>query len=707
MTSPWIYPTIRRDENFVEELHGYKVPDPYRWLEDPDSEETKAFVDAQNALVFKHLESYPYRENFRESLIKNSDYEKYGCPFKSGDNYYYFHNSGLQAQSVLYQLNGSLDVPRAEFFNPNTFEADGTISLNTYSFSKEGNYFCYGISKSGSDWVTIHVRKTINDEDGKKPFPDVIEWVKFSDFNWTIDEKGFFYQRYPEPNKKDDKGTETDVNINAMLYYHRLGTSQSEDILIYKDPENPEFFFSAENTLDGRYVVLIITKDCDPVNKVYLIDLEKTNRKIIENNEFMKLIDNFDAQYIYLANDDLTFYFKTNLNAPRYKIVKYDLANPEQGFVDIVKEHQTDVLSDAAVIAGNKLVLTYMHDVKDKICIFEHSTGQFIKEITLDIGCILVLTGRRQDRECFFKFVSFLNPGIIYRYDFDRDLLSVYRKTDVPGINSDKMETKQVFVESKDKEKIPIFIIAPKNINLDGNNPTFLYGYGGFDASISPAYTVSWLNFIQHFNGVCVVANIRGGGEYGEKWHKAGCLANKQNVFDDFQAVAKWLTDNKITRPEKLAINGASNGGLLVGACINQTPELFGAAVADVGVMDMLRFHKFTCGHGWRSDYGDPDKKEDFEYIYKYSPLHNVQSEKPYPAVLLTTSDHDDRVVPLHSYKYISQLQYVAKNNPHPLLIRIDTKAGHGAGKPTMKRIDESADKFSFIAMSIGAKWVD
>ncbi|CAI2184310.1 5744_t:CDS:10, partial [Funneliformis geosporum] len=674
MTSPWIYPTIRRDDNFVEELHGYNVPDPYRWLEDPNSEETKVFVEAQNALTFKYLESYPYRERFRQSLTKNFDYEKYGCPFKYGDNYYYFHNSGLQAQSVLYQLKNSLDVPRDEFFNPNTFEADGTVALNTYSFSKEGTYFCYG-----SDWVTVHVRKTINDDDGKKPFPDVIEWVKFSEFNWTIDEKGFFYQRYPEPNKTDDKGTETDVNKNAMLYYHRLETSQSEDILIYKDPVNPECMFSAESTMDGRYIALTVTKDCDPVNKIYFIDLEKTNRQIVENFEIIKIVDNFDAQYIYIANDDSTFYFKTNLNAPRYKIVKYDLANPEQGFVDIVKEHQTDILSEAAVVAENKLVLTYMHDVKNKLCIFEHSTGQFIKEIPLDIGCILVLTGRRKDRECFFKFVSFLNPGIIYRYDFDKDLLSVYRKTEVAGINIDKMETKQVFVESKDKEKIPIFIIAPKNINLDGNNPTYLYGYGGFNISLTPSYTVSWLSFIQHFNGVVVSANLRGGGEYGEKWHKAGCQANKQNVFDDFQAVAKWLINNKITCTEKLAINGGSNGGLLVGACINQAPELFGAAVADVGVMDMLRFHKFTIGHGWRGDYGDPDKKEDFEYIYKYSPVHNVQSEKPYPSVLLTTSDHDDRV--------------------------IDIKAGHGAGKPTMKRIDESADKFSFIAKSIGAKW--
>ncbi|CAB5363948.1 uncharacterized protein OCT59_008100 [Rhizophagus irregularis] len=703
----WGYPKVRRDENFSECLHGHKIADPYRWLEDPDSEETKAFVDAQNALTIKYLESYPYREKYRESLTKMVDYEKYGCPWKKGDNYYYFYNSGLQPQSVLYQLRGSLDAPREEFFNPNNLEADGTASLNTYSFSKKGNYFSYGISKSGSDWVTVYVRKTINDEEGKKPLPDVIEWVKFSSLSWTIDEEGFIYNRYPEPGKKDDKGTETDSNKNAMLYYHRLGTSQSEDILVYKDPENPEYMFTAQSTLDGQFIVIKIEKDCDPINKLYLIDLKKTNYQIIENNDFIKLVDNFDAEYSFIASDDTTFYFKTNANAPRYKIVKYDLSNCEQGFVDIVKEHPTDVLSDAAVLAENKLVLTYMHDVKDRLYIYEYSTGKFLRELPLDIGSIETLTGRREDHECFFKFVSFLNPGIIYRYDFTNDLLTEYRKTKVNGLNSDNMETEQFFVESKDKTKIPVFIIKPKNFNFDGSNPTLLYGYGGFNINISPMFSTNWLSFIQHFNGVVAIANIRGGGEYGEEWHKAGSFGNKQNVFDDFQAVAKWLVNKNITCPEKLAINGASNGGLLIGACINQAPELFGVAVADVGVMDMLRFHKFTIGHAWRSDYGDPDKKEDFEYIYKYSPVHNVQTKKPYPPTLLTTSDHDDRVVPLHSYKYISQLQYTAENNPHPLMIRIDTKAGHGAGKPTQKRIDESTDKFSFIAMSIDAKWHD
>ncbi|CAG8581416.1 12861_t:CDS:10 [Dentiscutata erythropus] len=631
MSLTWNYPVIRRDESIVEELHGIKVADPYRWLENPDSEETK----------------------------------------------------------------------------PNTFEADGTVALNTYSFSKYGKYFAYGISKSGSDWVTIHVRTTENDEQNKLPLGDVVEWVKFSSIEWTHDEAGFFYNRYPEPEKSDDKGTETDTNLNAMLYYHKLGTSQSDDILVYKDPSNPEYMYETSISTDGRYVVLKIDKDCAPVNKLWILDLKKTNHQIIENCDFLKIVDNFDAQFDYITNDETTFYFKTNLKAPRYKIVKYDLNRPDDGFTEIIKEHPTDVLCFATPIAETNLVITYMHDVKELISIHNLSTGKHIKDLDVPIGSIDSIKGRREDTEFFFKFISFLNPGVIYRYDFTKEKLSEYRATEVYGFNSNLFETKQVFVESKDKTKIPVFIILPKNITYNGNNPTLLYGYGGFSISITPSFSTSWLNFIQHYNGVVAVANLRGGGEYGEEWHNLGMLHNKQNVFDDFQSVAKWLVDNKITCPEKLAINGGSNGGLLVGACINQAPELFGAAVADVGVMDMLRFHKFTIGHAWRSDYGDPDKKEDFEYIYKYSPLHNVQSIKPYPSVLLTTSDHDDRVVPLHSYKLIAQLQYVAKKNPNPLMIRIETKAGHGSGKPTKKRIDEATDKYSFIALSLDAKWVD
>ncbi|CAJ0643000.1 10713_t:CDS:10 [Entrophospora sp. SA101] len=691
----WAYPKVRRDESIVEELHGIKVADPYRWLEDPDSEETKSFVNSQNALTFEYLESFPHREKFRESLTKMYDYEKHGTPFKYGNNYYYFYNSGLQPQPVLYQLKNSLDAPRVEFFNPNTLEADGTAALNTYQFSEHGKYFGYGISKSGSDWQTFYVKSTSNDDVNDR-LDDVVEWVKYFSFGWTHDEAGFFYTRYPEPDRSgDDKGTETDKNLNSMLYYHKLGTKQSEDILIYKDPKNPEHMFTAEISSDGRYVLIYVAKDCEPVNKLWLVDLEKTNGEIKNNIEIVKFIDSFEARYHYITNKGTTFYFNTNSNAPLYKVVKYDLDKPEKGFVDVIKEHSTDVLVCALVADKTNLVVIYMHDVKEKISIYELLTGKFIKDLPIPIGNVNGIKGDEKRSELFFKVGSFLNPGIIYRYDFSNDEFSIYKETQVHGLDSEKFEARQVFVESKDKTKIPAFIVSLKNLNYNGNNPTLLYGYGGFNKSITPSFSVSWLNFIQHYNGVIVVANIRGGSEYGEEWHQGGMLHNKQNSFDDFQYIAKWLIDNKITKPQKLAINGGSNGGLLVGACVNQKPELFGAAVADVGVMDMLRYHKFTIGYGWKSDYGDPDVKEDFEYLYKYSPLHNVQSAKPYPAILLTTSDHDDRVVPLHSHKFIAELQHTAKNNPKPLMTRIDMK------------IDEYVDKFSFIGLSLNLEWVD
>ncbi|CAG8509568.1 15576_t:CDS:10 [Acaulospora colombiana] len=671
----WSYPPVRRDESFIEELHGVKVADPYRWLEDPEAEETKEFVTAQNALTAKYLETYPHREKFRETLTEMYDYERYGCPFKRGNHYYYFYNTGLQAQDVLYQLKDSLDSKRVEFFNPNIIEKDGTASLRTYSFSKHGNYFAYGISKSGSDWVTVHLKTTNLEE--QVQLDDAVEWIKFSTISWTHDEAGFFYQKYPRPEKDVDKGTETDTTKNAMIYYHKLGTPQTEDILIYKDPENPEYMFNVRISEDGRYVIVDITKDCDPMNKLWIFDLEKSNYEI---TGLKVQVNNSMISFCSITNDNTRFYFKTNLNAPRYRVVKYDLAHPEEGFTEIVGEHPKDVLSSADVVAETNLVLTYMHDVKEEICIHDLTTGKHILDLPLPIGSVESLKGRKEDTEFFFKFISFLNPGIIYRYDFINKSLKEYRVTAVKGLKSDLLETKQVFVNGKDDTKIPVFIIALKSIILDGNNPTLLYGYGGFNISITPTFSPSWINFIQHYNGVVAVANIRGGGEYGEEWHKAGMLANKQNVFDDFQEVSKWLVENKITRPEKLTINGGSNGGLLVGACVNQAPELFGCAVASVGVMDMLRFHKFTIGHAWRSDYGDPDKKENFEYIYK---------------------------VPLHSYKYIATLQHVAKENPNPLTIRIDTKAGHGSGKPTKKIIDESTDKYSFIALSTGAEWVD
>ncbi|KAF9165281.1 hypothetical protein BGX20_000661, partial [Mortierella sp. AD010] len=486
----------------------------------------------------------------------------------------------------------------------------------------------------------------------------------------------------------------------------------SDDVLVYLDTANPTHSPSASISDDGKYLIFSITKDCDPVNKLYLVDLEEANNVISADLPYNKVVDNFDAGYDYIANDGPVFYFQTNKDAPCSKIVRYNLSKPEEGFVDIVPQVE-DVLISALAVNENKLVLEYMHDVKSVLHVHDLRTGAFTNEIAIPIGTIGSVAGRRDDEEMFFSFTSFLDPSTIYRYNFtsekQEDRLSVFKKSEVKNFDGDLFETKQIFFESKDGTRVPMFVSHKKGLVLDGSNPVYLYGYGGFSIPIQASFVPSTIVFMQNFGGVAVDVNLRGGREYGEDWHKAGMLLNKQNVFDDFQYAAKHLIKEKYTRAGHIAIHGGSNGGLLVGACVNQAPELYGAAVASVGVMDMLRFHKFTIGHAWQSDYGKPDdNKEDFENLYRYSPLHNVSTKHPYPPVALFTSSHDDRVVPLHSYKYIAELQHTAGPlTTSPLLIRVDTKAGHGAGKPIAKRIAETTDQFSFIAISLGIEWRD
>lgn len=699
MTGRITYPKVRRDINFFEEIHGRKVFDPYRWLEQPDSDETKKFVDEQSKLTDSYLKQWSHRRKFEDSLTKLYDYEKFGCPFKRGDKYYQFYNSGLQSQSVLRSLK-SLDSKPEIFFDPNKLTQDGTAALNTYSFSESGKYFAYGISYSGSDWVHIKVKNA----DTLENLSDELKWAKFTGISWLHDDSGFFYNKFPKPDV-DDAGTETSPNFNSSLYFHKLGTSQEQDIMIIKDPENPTHMFGAEVSDDGKFLILSVVESCDPVNKLYILKLPEDGQ-LSSTPEFIKVVDDFKAEYSYITNNGSEFYFKTNLNAPRYRIVRYDLEKSNDGFAELLPQ-TNDVLESAQCINSNKLVTVHMQQVKNVVSLYDISTGNRIKQLPLEIGSIVSITGRKQDSEMYLKLTSFLNPGVIYRYQFIDDILSVHQKTqlNVENFNMDDYETKQVFYPSKDGTKIPMFITMSKQVSLDGENPTLLYGYGGFNVPLTPMFSPTWLAFIKYFGGIAAIANIRGGGEFGEDWHKSGSLLNKQNCFDDFQEAARYLSDNKYTSSAKLAINGGSNGGLLIGACVNQAPELFGCALADVGVMDMLRFHKFTIGHAWKSDFGDPEKKEHFEYILKYSPVHNVQTEKPYPPVLLLTSDHDDRVVPLHSYKYISELQYT--NPRYPALIRIETKAGHGAGKPTKKRIEEATDRIAFLALSVGAEWKD
>ncbi|RKP15052.1 prolyl oligopeptidase [Piptocephalis cylindrospora] len=706
-TAPYTYPELRRDESVVEELHGHKIPDPYRWLEDPDSKETRTFVDAEMALTRAHLDKYADIGKVRERLTTLFDYERYGVPFRRGSHYYYFHNSGLQNQAVLYKQDTLESEPRV-FLDPNVLEEDGTASLSSLGFTEDGRYLAYGLSRSGSDWVTIYVK----DGETGKDLEDVIEWAKFTGIEWSHDNAGFFYTRYPKPQVEDGKeGTETGTNVLSTLCYHRLGTSQSEDVtIIPADKEHPQYRAGAEVTDDGAYLIISVSESTARANKLWVTPLGEGGKVRVEDLKVDRIVDDFSGEYDYLANDGPVFYFKTNKDAPRYKVVRYDLTQKDKGFELVVPEHAVDVLDGASVVAEDNLILTYMHDVKSVLYIHDLRTGQRRRTLDLPIGSIGGVSGRREDPDMFYSHASFLNPGIIYRHRLGTGETSTFRVTHLGGgVDVSDLEQQQVFVTSKDgKTQVPVFLVSRKGIKLDGSTPMFLYGYGGFSIPLKPAFSPTWLNFILHFGGCVAVANIRGGGEYGESWHEDGMLGNKQHVFDDFQSVARWLIQEGWTSPARLAINGGSNGGLLVGACVNQAPELFGAAVADVGVMDMLRFHKFTIGHAWKADYGDPEVKEDFETVLRYSPLHNVQVDKPYPSVLLTTSDHDDRVVPLHSYKYIAELQYRAGPlTPNPLLIRIETKAGHGAGKPTKKRIEEAAEKYAFIAMAIGATWKD
>ncbi|KAF8924439.1 hypothetical protein BGZ58_001782, partial [Dissophora ornata] len=635
------------------------------------------------------------------------NYERFSAPYKRGAFYYFFRNSGLQAQSVLHQQD-SLDSEARVFLDPNLLESDGTGALTSYGFSKSGSFFGYAVSKSGSDWCTIYVM----DSKGNK-LEDKVEWAKFTSISFTHDDKGFFYSGFEKPDIDASKaGTETSVNLYKRVLYHKLGTPQSDDILVYLDKENAGYHPDASVSEDGRYIIFTIAQNCDNMNKLYLVDLDAEGHQVSENRNLIKVVDVFEAEYDYLTNQGTTFYFKSNMNAPLSKVVKCDLNKPKDGFVDVVPEGK-DVLSNSQVVNNDKLILQYLRDVKDVLLVHDLTTGAFLHQINVPVGTVASTAGRREDNELFIQFMSFLTPGTIYRYDFSTEdeekRLSVFRQAKVNNFDSELFETKQVFYPSKDGTKIPMFITHKKGIVLDGNNPAFVYGYGGFSYSIQAAYTPSLIVFIQHLGGVVAYTNLRGGSEYGEDWHKAGVLQNKQNTFDDFQWACKYLIAEKYTQPARLAINGASNGGLLVNACLNQAPELFGCAVSDVGLSDMLRFHKFTIGHAWQSDYGYPDDSEDdFKYLLKYSPLHNVSKDKPYPAVALFTSSHDDRVVPLHSFKLIAELQHTAGPlTDKPLVIRIESKAGHGLGKPLAKRMEEVTDKFSFIAYSVGAKWTD
>jgi prolyl oligopeptidase len=679
------YPVAKKVDQ-VDDYHGTKVADLYRWLEDPDAPDTRAWIEAENKVTFSFLGAIPERRAIRDRLTALWNYERFGVPFRKGDRYFVFRNDGLQNQSVLYTM-ASPDAEPKVLLDPNALSPDGTVALATYSVSEDGRLLAYGLSKSGSDWTELRVRDVAAGRD----LPDVVEWVKFSNAAWAPDGKGFFYGRYDAP---DEKASLQQVNYYHKLYYHRLGTPQSADALVYERPDRKEWGFGPVVTEDGRYLVVVVWRGTEQKNLIFYKDLREKDAKMVE------LIPEFEATYAFVGNDGPVFFFRTDAGAPRGRLVAVDTrAAGAAARREIVPESR-DTL-EAVTLVNDGFVASYLEDARTRVRVFGLD-GRPVREVALPgIGSAGGFDGRRTDRETFYYFTSFTHPTTVYRYDLATGESRVFRRPDVDFDPSD-FEVEQVFYASKDGTRVPMFLAHKKGLRLDGANPTYLYGYGGFAVPMTPAFSVANLVWME-MGGVYAQPCLRGGAEYGEAWHEAGTKLKKQNVFDDFVAAAEWLVANKYTSPAKLAIGGGSNGGLLVGAVMTQRPELFGAAVPEVGVMDMLRFHKFTIGWAWASDYGSSDDPEEFKALYAYSPLHNLKPGTAYPATLVMTADHDDRVVPAHSFKFAAALQ-AAQGGPAPVLIRIETKAGHGAGKPTAKLIDEAADRWAFLARVLGAR---
>jgi prolyl oligopeptidase len=680
--TPLNYPVAKKVEQ-TDDYHGTTVADPYRWLEDANSLDTKAWVDAENKVTQSYLAQIPQRDAIRQRLTELWNYERYSVPFKEGGRYFFSRNNGLQNQAVLYTMKSLKDSPRL-LLDPNTLAADGTVALAGTAVSPDGKLLAYSTAASGSDWNEIRVR----DVDTGKDLDDHIQWVKFSSTAWTHDGKGFFYSRYDAPKEATKLA---DVNYFQKLYFHKLGTPQEADVLVYDRPDEKEWGFGGNTTDDGRYLLITATKGTARKYRVFYKDLSKPASPVVP------LIDNFDAAWDFIDNVGSVFYFATDRNAPRKRIVAIDVNKPQEASWKTVLPESGQTLTSAHMIA-NRLVVEYLADARSVVKVVDLK-GKAVREIALPgIGSVSGFGGKRGDSETFFSFTGFTTPTTIYRLDMKSGAATVFRKPDVK-FNPADYETRQQFYTSRDGTKVPMFIVSKKGLKLDGANPTYLYGYGGFNISMTPGFSPANLAWME-MGGVYVVANLRGGGEYGEAWHEAGTKLKKQNVFDDFIGAAEWLVNNKVTSPNKLAIGGGSNGGLLVGAAMTQRPELFGAAIPQVGVMDMLRFHKFTIGWAWTSDYGSSENADEFKALVKYSPLHNLKPGTCYPATMITTADHDDRVVPAHSFKFAATAQ-ADQAGGNPVIIRIDTKAGHGAGKPTSKQIEEVADRWGFLTKAL------
>ncbi len=672
------YPATARGSQ-VDHWHGLTIPDPYRWLEDDQSSQTRAWVESQNQLTFSWLEQIPERPAIRARLTQLWNHERYGIPLKRGSRYFFARNNGLQNQSVLYTLT-SLQAEPQVLLDPNRLSADGTVALSGYAVSEDGEWLAYGLSSAGSDWQDWKVREVRTGQDRA----DDLKWVKFSSASWARDNSGFYYSRYDQP---PAAARLTQANYYHKLYYHRLGTPQAEDRLIYHRPDQKEWNFQGQVTDDGHYLMISASEGTSPKRRIFYRDLTHPEALVTS------LLTNFDAAYNFIDNDGSAFWFRTDLKAPRGRIVAIDAARPAPAdWREILPESQ-ETLVQASVI-NHQLIVLYLKDARSQVKVFDLE-GRWVREWPLPgLGSAAGFAGRRDDTETFFSFASYTVPGTIYHCDLKTGAARVFKQ---PKVEFDPAPylTEQVFYLSKDGTRVPMFITRRKDLKLDGTHPTLLYGYGGFNIPLTPSFSVpvaAWLEW----GGVYAVANLRGGGEYGETWHQAGTRLKKQNVFDDFIAAGEWLIAQRYTSAKRLAIAGGSNGGLLVGAALNQRPELFGAALPAVGVMDMLRFNQFTIGWAWTSDYGSPQDPEEFKALLAYSPLHNIKAGVCYPATLITTADHDDRVVPAHSFKYAATLQ-AAPACSTPILIRIETKAGHGAGKPTTKLIEEAADRQAFL----------
>ncbi len=683
--SKLVYPQAKKGDS-VDVYFGNKVADPYRWLEDDNSEETAEWVTAENEITNAYLSKIPFRDKLEERLTKIWNYPKYGVPFNKGDNYFFFKNDGVQNQSVMYIQKDLNDEPKV-LLDPNTLSDDGTVALSSLAISKDGKYLAYGISRGGSDWNEIYVMNI----ETRETLVDHINWVKFSGISWKGE--GFFYSSYDEPKEGDELSGQ---NRFHKVYYHILGTLQKQDLLIFEDTENPLRNFGAYLTEDEKYLLISETESTSG-NSLYAAKLED-----LTDIKFVKIAEGFDYDYQIIDNIGDELLMLTNHKAPNQKLIKtkYNNADPAN-WKEVIPEKE-NVLETVSLV-GEMIFTQYLKDASSK-AYFYKLDGTFERELELPaIGTLSGFNGEKNKNTAFYGFTSFTFPSSVYKYDVTSGKSELMHKSDV-DFNPENYITNQVFYESKDGTKIPMFIVHKKGIKMNGKNPTMLYAYGGFNISLSPSFSISRVPFLEN-GGIYVMANLRGGGEYGEDWHEAGTKLQKQNVFDDFIYAAKYLIKNKYTSSEKLAIIGGSNGGLLVGACMTQEPDLFKVAIPIVGVMDMLRYHNFTIGWAWAADYGRSDDSEEmFKYLHGYSPLHNIKKGVDFPATLAITADHDDRVVPAHTFKFMATLQE-NDGGKNPVLIRVETKAGHGAGKPTDKQISEAADMYGFIMYNLGMKF--